>query len=46
VIRVDRGEGLIRLTAAKGPAALPPIRLEASGLLAWIGNPRRPRNDQ
>ncbi|HEY7676154.1 MAG TPA: hypothetical protein VIG69_03700 [Candidatus Methylomirabilis sp.] len=45
VIRVDRNEGLIRLTAAKGPAALPPLLMDEAGLVGWLGRPTRPRND-
>lgn len=42
VIRVDRAEGLIRLTAAKGPAPLPPLLMDEASLSAWIGRPARP----
>jgi hypothetical protein len=42
VILVDRNEGLIRLTAAKGPAALPPLLMDEAGLVGWLGRPPRP----
>jgi len=42
VIRVDRNEGLIRLTADKGPAALPPLLMDEAGLAGWLGRPPRP----
>ncbi len=45
VIRVDRHEGLIRLTAAKGPAPLPPLVMDEADLRGWIGRPPRTRND-
>ena len=45
VIRVDHSEGLIRLTAAKGPADLPPLLMDAAGLPAWLGGPGRPWKD-
>ena len=46
VIRVDCHEGLVRLTAAKGSADLPPLLMDAAGLQAWIGRPAGPRNDR
>ena len=46
VIRVDRAEVLIRLTPAKGAAALPPLLMEDSGLLACLRRPPGPWNDR
>jgi len=46
VIRVDHSEGLIRLTAAKGPADLPPLLMDAAGLQAWLRRPPRTRDGQ
>ena len=45
-IPAERGEGLIRLTPAKGPAALPPLLMEEADLLTWIARPRRPWHDR
>lgn len=45
MIRVERGEGLIRLTATKGTAHLPPLLVEEAGPLAWRGCPPHPRSD-
>ena len=45
-IPADRGEALIRLTAIKGPAALPPLLMKEADLLTWIGRPSRTRNDE
>ena len=42
VIRVDHAEGLIHLTATKGPAPLPPLVMDDASLSAWIGRPPRP----
>jgi hypothetical protein len=41
VIRVDRAEGRVRLTLARGPTALPPLVLDDADLAAWIGRPAR-----
>ena len=46
VIRVDRREGQIRLTAAKAPAAFPPLRMDDADLSAWLARAPRPRNDR
>jgi hypothetical protein len=46
VIRVECDEGLVRVTAAKGPADLFPILMDAAGPQSWIGRAARPRNVQ
>ncbi len=45
VIRVDHHEGLIRLTAPKGPPDLPRFLMNEAGLQAWIGRAARPCKD-
>jgi hypothetical protein len=39
VIRVECDEGLVRLTAAKGAADLPPLLLDATALQSWLRRP-------
>ena len=46
VIRVAHAEGLIRLTPIKGGDVLPPLLMEDSGLLTWLGRPPGPWNDR
>ncbi len=45
-IRADRDEGLIRLTATKGPAALPPLLVDDAALPPWLTRPPGVRSNQ